>query len=242
MSSVRKFQFDESFDTDQPGRRRKAPEPQPEPEEPPPPPTYGEAELEAARAEGYAKGEAAGRTAGHELGFAEGIAHGVREGFKRGIAEAEGQVQTRLAAAMAGVSDGIERLLREREQEIAVRSDQPVHIALAIVRRMMPELNRRHGMDEVEGVIRDLLAEMPDEPRLSVRTTPELVEPMREKLNEMAQARGFEAKVIITEDPEMGPGDCTIEWAEGGAERNTSGFIDEIDRRLGPLLDARPGL
>lgn len=249
MASVRKFHFDESFDTDLPFRRKAAPpppEPEPEPEAepvpppPPPPPTFSEAEMDQARQAAYAEGEKAGQGTGYGKGFAEGLAKGTRDGHQKGKAEAEARIENRIAAALDKLAANSAGLLDAWESSRAVRSDQPVYLALAIVRKIMPELSRRYGLDEVEGVIRGILSGMLDEPRLIVRVAPDIIEPIRERVEAIAAERSFGARLMVIEEPALGPADCAIEWSDGGAERDINALLAEIEQRAGPFLEAAP--
>lgn len=244
MSSVRKFLFDDSFDIDPAPRGRRLPEPEPEPvaaePPPPPPPTFSEAELAAARQQGYAEGEKAGKAAGYGQGFGEGNTAGRKAGHEQAKAELEKQLETRLAASLDRIGAGVDQLLTGRAQAAAERRDQPVHLALAIVRKLLPEYSRRHGLGEIEGMVRQCLTELMDEPRLLVRVAPDMVDPVREHLEPMAGSRGFGAKLMVLEEPSLGRGDCRVEWAEGGAERNTAQLIAEIEACAARLLEAPP--
>lgn len=244
MSSVRRFQFDESFDTDLPRRRKVEPEPVPEPEpepEPPPAPTFSEAELDAVRqaayAEGHQAGLAQGDAAGYGRGLAEGMGQGLQEGHAKGKLEAEAQTEYRIAVGVERIAAGIDGLMHDRAVTNAMRGDQPVHLALAIVTKLMPELARRNGLAEIEGAVRSLMTELIDEPRLVIRVAPDLAGPLRGRLDAMIQSHGFTTKLAILEEPGMPPGDCRIEWAEGGAERDTAALMAAVRDRIAPLLD-----
>ena len=252
MSSVRKFLFDESFDVDAPPARHTLPEDddylpaEPEPvaaavelePPPPPPPTFGEADLAAARAQGYAEGETAGKSAGYGQGFAEGHAAGRKDGQAAGRKEAEAAITARIAGALQTVANGVQRLISEQEAGNAARADLPVHIALAIVRKLMPELARRGGLFEVEALVRACLTELIDEPRLVVRVAEDVVDPVREHLDEVIAARGFGARLMVVGAPDIAPGGCRIEWAEGGVERDTAALLAAVERCAEQLLDA----
>lgn len=249
MSSVRKFLFDESFDVDAPHARQHQiqddylePEPEPEPElpPPPPPPTFGEADLAAARAEGYAEGEVAGKSAGYGQGFVAGNNAGRQDGYENAKREIEATVQARIANALEAIGGGVQHLINEQHAAGAVLSDQPVHIALAIVRKLMPELARRGGLAEVEGMVRACLTDLIDEPRLIVRVAEDTVDLVREHLDEVIGSRGFGAKLMVVGDPALAPASCRIEWAEGGLERDTARLLADIERRVANLLEA-PG-
>lgn len=239
MTSVRKFQFDESFDVDPHhghGRGYGHVEEDIAPE--PPPPTYGEAELNAAREAGFREGMVAGHNAGQQKGFAEGHAAGAAEGAAAARAEVESGDASLTARALDRIAQGVAGMLASREAEKAARSDQPVHIALAIVRKLMPEMARRHGLAEIEGVVRSCLTELLDEPRLIVRVAPDTIDLVRPHLEGMIAASGFGTKLVVVGDAAIGPGNCRTEWAEGGAERDTKALLAEIEQSAQRLLDA----
>ncbi len=252
--SVRKFLFDESFDVDAVPRMTHVedddllPEDEfalpPEPEEPPPPPapTFGEEELAAARAQGYEEGLAAGKSegtaAGYGKGFTDGMAAGQNTGYERGKAEVEATVNNRIANALSQIADGVSRLLATHEAGNAMRSEQPVHLAMAIVRKLLPEWARRGGMAEVEAMVRTCLTDLIDEPRLVIRVAEDTMGLVRDHLDRTVGASGFGAKLMVIGDPSIAPGGCRIEWAEGGMERDTAQLLAEIERRAAHMLEA----
>ncbi|HYG87610.1 MAG TPA: FliH/SctL family protein [Azospirillum sp.] len=234
MTSVRKFLFDESFDVDLHGHGYARAE---EVETLPPPPAFGAEELAAAREAGFQEGVVTGREAGFIQGSAEGHAAGLAEGTAQGRAEMEASVAALTASALDRIAAGVETLIAEREATNAARRDQPAHIALAIVRKLMPELARRGGLAEIEAMVRSCLTELIDEPRLVVRVADDTLELVREQLEGIA-SRGFDAKLTIVGDATLGPGDCRIEWAEGGTERDTGRLLADIEQCAARLLEA----
>ncbi|MBP2227732.1 flagellar assembly protein FliH [Azospirillum agricola] len=251
--SVRKFLFDESFDVDAVPRMTHVddddllpevedPLPQPEPEpEPPPAPTFGEAEIEAARAQGHAEGFAAGKSegtaAGYGKGFGEGLVAGQNTGYERGKSEIEEQVNARIANALDQLGNGVAHLLAQSEAANAMRADQPVHLALAIVRKLMPEWTRRGGAMEVEAMVRACLTDLIDEPRLVIRVADDTMDLVREHLDATIASRGFGARLMVLGDPGLAPGSCRIEWAEGGMERDTAQLMVEVERCAARMLE-----
>ncbi len=254
--SVRKFLFDESFDVDAVRRISHVddddylPEPElpaePEPPPPPPAPTFSEDELEAVRAQAFAQGKAEGFTegksegtsAGYGKGFGEGMVAGQTAGYERGKAEIEASVNARIANALDQLGNGVMRLLAERDATNAMRADQPVHLALTIVRKLMPEWARRGGLTEVEGMVRACLTDLIDEPRLIIRVAEDTLDLIRDHLDQTVGARGFGAKLMVIGDPTVAPGGCRIEWADGGVERDTAKLMAEIERCAQRLLEA----
>ena len=243
MASVRKFQFDESFDVDTHhdrghGRGHNYGHVEEELAPEPPPPTFGEAELNAAREAGFREGMVTGNAAGRQQGFADGRAAGLVEGAEATRAEIEGTDAALTAHALDRIAQGVAGLIAKREAGNAARSDQPVHIALAIVRKLMPELARRNGLAEIEGLVRACLTELIDEPRLIVRVATDTIELVRGHLEATVANCGFDTKLVVVGDPALGPGDCRVEWAEGGSERDTTRLLADIEESASRLLDA----
>ena len=48
----------------------------------------------------------------------------------------------------------------------------------------------------------------------------------------LAASLGFPGKLIILVDDELGQSDCRVEWADGGAERDTARTWREIEATL----------
>jgi flagellar assembly protein FliH len=219
MTTVHKFLFDVSFDTDAPPSRRPKVE---EPPPPPPPPTFSEAELEAVR----------------NKARAEGLAEGKAEGFRQGRAKAEGEIHGALAKALTKLAAVVEDLLADRDALNADRTGQPLQIAMAMVGKLLPGLIARHGPEELEEFLTGCLTEAVDEPRLVIKVNEDLAEEMRSRIEELAAERGFAGRLVVIGDAGYGPSDARIEWANGGAERNTAQLLADIEQTAERLLGA----
>ena len=226
---VTKFLFDTEFGEITPRRQQQrdaaaaaASPSEPPPPPPPPPPMFSEQELQLARERAFESGK------------------------RTGIHEAEAATQ-RLAAtalqALAGRMQGLERHyvdLAGRRERNAVRA------ALAVARRLLPALAEREGVAELEALFAEHLSHLVEEPRLTVRVNDLIFEETRQRLGEMAEGAGFEGRLTVIADPGVAVGDCRIEWAEGGMERNQTRFWQDIDaavaRGLGTEMepDAMP--
>ena len=59
------------------------------------------------------------------------------------------------------------------------------------------------------------------------------------QLEEIARARGFEGRLVVVSDATMAPGDCRIEWADGGVNRDSAATLSAIDDVVGRYVAAR---
>ncbi|HUH84372.1 MAG TPA: hypothetical protein VLX85_07160 [Stellaceae bacterium] len=181
---------------------------------PPPEPTFSKAEFEAAKAQALAEGRAAAS------------------------AEAAQSLEARIAASL----QSIEAALRQSLDARAANAEEAQHHALETVRQLMrklaPALCRVAPLLELEGVIVACLREAFDEPRIVLRVGDTVFDALHQHLSAITSAVGFAGKVVLLADEALGPADARVEWAEGGAERDTDRLIHDIDAALLRALDA----
>ncbi len=109
---------------------------------------------------------------------------------------------------------------------------------MTVVRKLFPSLAQRHGLDEVEGLVAECLGRLRDEPRVVVRVADELLDPLKAHMDRLSEHSGFEGRVVLLADEGLSDSDVRVEWADGGAERDSGRLWREIDeilaRALGP--------
>ena len=209
MAALKKYMFDLDFDAEP--AAPDVPEPMPAEEgempveEPPPPPTFSEFELEEAKRVAHAEGHAAGVAEASEV-------------TERRRAEALTALALGFAAVQAAQREGFETVRREA-----------IQLALSVVKKMHPELARQHGIEEIAGVIRECLASIDEAARLTVRAHPEMLDGVRTEAARVAEEAEFEGKIVYTADAKLAPGDCRVEWGNGGADRDQALLWAEID-------------
>ncbi|HYD31217.1 MAG TPA: FliH/SctL family protein, partial [Azospirillaceae bacterium] len=145
-------------------------------------------------------------------------------------AEAEAAIANAQAQALQRVAEGVGQLIAAREQTNTQRQNQPLRITLAMTRKLFPDLARRHGLDEIEAMVRSILIELIDEPRLVVRMPPDMQAALAERIDGIAKATAFAGRLAVLPDDQLAPGDCRVEWADGGAERSTQRLIADVEQ------------
>jgi flagellar assembly protein FliH len=226
MTSTRRFLFDTEFDADVARRREERlasealmPKPQPppsEPEEPPPPPepVFKSADLLQAHEDGYA------------------------DGFANGKAAAEAAATARLSATLERLADQLEYIVQSAVDTAARQREGVIEIGAAIARKLLPDLSRRQGTAEAEAMMSAVITELIDEPRMVIRVADEDLDALSERIDAVAQRRGFAGKVVLLAEPTVAAGDCRIEWADGGVERDSARLWNDIDQAVVRLLGA----
>lgn len=169
---------------------------------------------------------------------AEGIAEGRQEGQLAALAGLEANMSATMEAigAELGNLDASMNSLLHRFQ------GQAAELAVATARSLARHLIAAQPEDQVIPLIESCLQERAMETRLVVRVSPAVIENIQERLDTLAAGSLFEGRLITVEEPAYAPGDCTIEWAEGGVEQKVADIEAAIDalvqRYVGNLNDA----
>jgi flagellar assembly protein FliH len=215
MTALQKFMFETRFDNV--AERNGARTRQ----APKPPVTMTEEQVTAVREESFAAGRA------------------------EGAAEAKGAAETLAAQSLAR----IEEQLRETAAQIATAVDgikrDAVAAAITTVRKLVPRLSKDGDLADIEAVVSSCLGAVLEEPRVVVRVHDSLLDPVKERIAEVAAKAGYDGKIVLVADDNFSPGDCRVEWADGGAERDTGWMWKQIDgvveRFFAGLTVAPPG-
>jgi flagellar assembly protein FliH len=175
---------------------------------------YSETEVEAARQEAFAKGREAGR------------------------AEAEAARDALIARSTAAVAEQLERIQSFTADLDNRMTHWALQAALLMVKTLFPELSRRHSRAEIEAMVVDTLHENEQEPRVVLRLPGEMIEAMQPAVADLCKTAGFAGRLLLIEDDTIAAGDCRIEWAEGGVERQAQRIWKEIEQRVSRQLAA----
>lgn len=209
MAAVRKFLFDRSFDIaesepDASAEPAEAGGSAAEPE-PPPPPTFTEEDLAAARNEAF------------------------QQGREQGIREAAEGLDKAILDTLSTVGERMADVLQDQANVEADARDDAVKVGLAVARKLFPDLNERNGLGEVERIVAQAMAMVLGDATLVIRVNDQLAEPLKERLETLKTRIMFRGGVALEGRDDIPVGDCRIDWANGGAIRDTAAIWQAID-------------
>ncbi|HEX9792293.1 MAG TPA: FliH/SctL family protein [Kiloniellales bacterium] len=199
MNAPRKFLFDKTFEGPE-----KAGAPQ-RAEQKPVVKTYTEEELNKAREDGLAAGKQAGQQA------------------------AQNSMEQQVAQALTSMTQQVAELNKAHATAVERQGHEAIETALTIVRKLFPRLAKAHGMAEIEAVVGESLSRLRDEPRVVVRVADSLLDAVNERVKELAAKAGFEGRIVLIAQDDLQAGDIRVEWADGGAERDSGALWHQID-------------
>lgn len=148
------------------------------------------------------------------------------EAFENGMQQGQGQalrgIETSIAETIGSIGTQLSRLLANHDQKVNVIRGEAASLALALASRLAPRMIELAPEAEVQHLIEECLADLHDEPRIVVRASDDTCQRLADRIEEASNRAGYQGKMILLPDDEALPGDCRIEWADGGTERRFS--------------------
>src|SRR6201999_3316625 len=142
------------------------------------------------------------------------------EGQAKGKADATAGTERQTAAALTAIAQHFAKIDGEVQAANATLRESTIELSLAMVRRLFPEFARQHGLEEVKELLGRSLDTLRTEPRFTVKVAGGQAETLQGEVEKLATARGFEGRIVVAAEESLKPGDCRIEWSQGGMIRS----------------------
>jgi flagellar assembly protein FliH len=175
----------------------------------------------------------------HERRRADAESQAYRSGFAAGETQAQQEAAQRIAAALAVIADGLGRLDGALTAIETRLETEAVEVAVAVAAKLAPALIAREPFAEISALATECFHHLVSTPHVAVRVGAGIYDMAKEKIEEIARARGFEGRLAVTSDESLAPGDCRIEWADGGVIRDQTTTASAIDEMVGRYISAR---
>lgn len=177
----------------------------------PPPLVHTENEMEAAKAEA----------------FQRGVQHGLDEA-KKGL-------ESVLVDLIDRALQSVHVLLQNETARMHGMQETALRTTMASLKKFWPELLKNGGMAVCEKVLRETISTYPDETRIVIRVHDSLLDAVIQRLPQIKEQEAFNGKVIVIAESTLLPGDCKVEWADGGLEmlgRDLAQRLDDAMTRI----------
>jgi flagellar assembly protein FliH len=162
-----------------------------------------------------------------------------RQGFAAGEQQAQSDAAQHTATALGLIADAMGRLEHSLAGIAARLETEAVEVAVAVAAKLAPELIAREPFTEISALATESFSHLVKAPHVVVHIGADIYETAKAKLEEIAHARGFEGRLVVLSEAAMTPGDCRIEWADGGVARDRSATLAVIDDVVGRYVAAR---
>jgi flagellar assembly protein FliH len=180
----------------------------------------------------------------HAVQLANAESKGFADGFAAAERERVAEANRRTAAAFEQIADGLERLARGLAAVENRLEAEAVEVAAAVGRKLACELVTREPFAEIATLATECFRQLVTAPHVVVRVNDALLATAKERLGEAARSRGFEGRLVVIAEPDIALGDCRIEWADGGVNRDSArteaSIVDMVKRYVAARMPEEP--
>jgi flagellar assembly protein FliH len=175
----------------------------------------------------------------HEAKLQEADQSGYRRGYAAAKTEILTEAEQRSAAALQRVAGQLEQMARGLAGVEARLETEAVDVAVAVAKKLAAALIEREPFAEIAALATDCFRHLVTAPHVVVRVSEAQQEDVAKPLEELVRARGLSAHLVVLAEPGIQVGDCRIEWADGGVNRDRHAVEQMIDEAVQRYVKAR---
>jgi flagellar assembly protein FliH len=158
----------------------------------------------------------------HAARLADAETAAQQRGYAQAQSDAEVESGRRLADALERIAAGL-AIANDALHAIETRLEcEAVEVAVAVARKLAPALLAREPFAEISALASECFRQLIASPHIAVRVNDALYATAKEKLDEIVRARNYEGRLVVLAEPDIAVGDCRIEWADGGINRDSA--------------------
>lgn len=169
--------------------------------------------------------------------LAQARAEGFAEGREQAKADSSISVESQLARALDAFGNRVTELITHHAETSSRVASYATLAAMAVARKMIPELYRRNAVREIELAVAEIFDRIPEKPTLNLRVNEVFRDDLSTRIDALVEQRGFAGQVTVAPDPHLDECDCRIEWAGGGAELMFAALWRDVDEIVERHLD-----
>ena len=136
----------------------------------------------------------------HERRRADAESQAYRKGFAAAQAQNQAEADQKIAGALGIIGDTLERMSRGLHGVEARLEIEAVQVAVAVARKLAPELIAREPFAEIEALAGDCFRQLVSTPYIGIRISDVSFDKAKQKLDDIANSRGFEGRLAVMPD------------------------------------------
>jgi flagellar assembly protein FliH len=175
----------------------------------------------------------------HQANLSDADAAGYRRGYAVAKAEIVAEAEQRSAAALERITAALESLMRGLSGVEAMLETEAVDVAVAVGKKLAAALIEREPLAEISALAMDCFRHLVTAPHVVVRVNDAQHASVGNPIEEMVRSRGLASHLVVLAEPDIQTGDCRIEWADGGINRDRGATEAAIDEAVSRYVKAR---
>lgn len=174
----------------------------------------------------------------HEQLLADARAKAFEEGRVQALQDLQTKQETLLTAEINRLVDVVGDVVQTIDEELAAQEKNAISLSFLVARRLCAHLIARQPLAETVALVSECLGPLRKAPHLVIRIAEKDVDALKAQVDPIIHEKGFDGRLVILGEPDIGRGDCHIEWADGGIKRDRKVLESEIDTSIRTYLRA----
>lgn len=160
----------------------------------------------------------------------------LKQGIQEGKAEMINSIERETCTTLETISALLDKLSNDYQKWTETINKDSVRLTRTILGKLAPQLMKTSELSQIEDIITEAFKFSSNEPRVLIRVSENLEEPLKNIISNISSRAGYSGEVLISTDPELSTGDCVVTWDAGTLERALSNTWDEIDLIINRVL------
>ena len=177
----------------------------------------------------------------HEAALAAARQEGYRQGAAAGEAKAAAEIAGRATVASERTAAALKELAQGLATIEARLEAESVEVAVAVAKKLSGALIDAEPFAEIAALAASCFRQLVAAPHVVVRVDEATYQGAQARLAEIARMQGFDGRLIVLAETGLAPGDCRIEWADGGLTRDRAATAAAIGEAVTRYVAARRG-
>lgn len=135
--------------------------------------------------------------------------------YARGAQDATAQAERQAAVALQALADAAKKLLSQLNRERQVMRDEAARLALVAAQKIAGAALEAHGVERAATAIEAAMDQLRHQPRLLVKLAPDAADALKPRIDELAQAHGYGATILVRAQSGLRDGEVVIDWSDG---------------------------
>lgn len=161
------------------------------------------------------------------------------QGRQQGLNESKSSREQQIAQLVQQISTQFATLFAAEQDRESRYEEEAVRLTLESLEKLFPAMNEKIGGYEAEQAIRRVLKSAAEQSDITIRIHPDFTADIEEILAPFRNKDVNPPNFHIIGDETLGPGDCRLLWADGGAVRQSGALAQAIMDQLMRLLPAQ---
>ncbi|WP_319413013.1 FliH/SctL family protein [uncultured Cohaesibacter sp.] len=168
----------------------------------------------------------------HERLLAQAKAEAFAEGEKKATENREHLASEQNVALQKQLIEEISMVYAEVGLLMQRLERDASQLAFAFASRFAERLVAQEPKGEIMALLNQILAPLRKTPHISIRLNDAVADDIKTAVDQQMSELGFTGNLTILPDPVVMPGDCEVEWVDGGIGRNLRTAIRQVEQLL----------